>query len=189
MGTAPANPIPSEPRRFEIRLPRPLWIGLVAAVIAVASVALRIGLPIYRQRLAIQELNRAYAHMLTNERGPRWLRRWLGTKRMRCYDEIVQVMVSGQHADDALVSNFSSLKNLRWVVLNEGHVTDAGLMQLRGISTLETLEIESPWITDAGLQHLRGLSKLSRLRVRGTQITDEGVADLQRALPGLTIVK
>ena len=54
MATAPITP---EPRRFSIRLPRPLWIG-VAAMVVVGGVGLRIGLPIYWQQAAIREIKR-----------------------------------------------------------------------------------------------------------------------------------
>ena len=46
-------------------------------------------------------------------------------------------------------------------------------------------------VTDAGLKNLRGLKSLRRLVLRSVladkRVTSAGIADLQRALPGLTI--
>jgi hypothetical protein len=53
---AATDPMTSEPRRYSIEMPRPLWIGVATIVLIVASVGLRIGIPIYRQELAIQKL-------------------------------------------------------------------------------------------------------------------------------------
>lgn len=186
---AAIDPMTSEARRFSIRLPRPLWVGLVAVVMIVAYAGLRIGTPIYRQELAIQHLNQAGAYMLTNERGPAWLRRWIGRKRMRGYNEVVSVELSGDDADDHLIATFKSLKNLKWVSLKQSRVTDAGLAQVKGITTLETLEIESLLITDAGLLNLYGLPNLRILKVQGTQLTDAGISELKRSLPMLIVRK
>jgi hypothetical protein len=155
----------------------------------IASSGLRIVVPIYRQEMAIRELNAAGVYRLTNKRGPEWLRRWMGTKRMRGYDDVFSVELTGGGADDRLVANFSALKNLNRVTLKKALVTDAGLAQLTGIASLETLEIESPRITDAGLLHLKKLPNLHTLDVRGARVTDAGLAELERALPTLTIHK
>ena len=49
------DPTLPELRRFSIRLPRPLWIGLAAIVLVVVAVGLRVGVPIYRQQVALWE--------------------------------------------------------------------------------------------------------------------------------------
>ena len=46
------NSKPPVSSRFWMHLPRPLWIGVVAGVMAVAAVGLRVGIPVYRQHLA-----------------------------------------------------------------------------------------------------------------------------------------
>jgi hypothetical protein len=42
-------------------------------------------------------------------------------------------------------------------------------------------------VTDAGLKELAALKGLQKLDLRRTQVTDAGVAELQEALPTLTI--
>ena len=81
------------------------------------------------------------------------------------------------------------LTHLRWLSLTNTHVTDAGLEHLKGLRQLKRLELGSTGITDAGLEHLRVLSQLYELHLNGTQITDEGVAELQKALPNLTVYR
>ncbi len=51
------------------------------------------------------------------------------------------------------------------------------------------LRIGGPNVTDVGLVHLKGLRSLRSLDLSGTKVTDAGVADLQRALPNLEIIR
>jgi hypothetical protein len=44
-------------------------------------------------------------------------------------------------------------------------------------------------VTDAGLVHLKRLIRLQWLSLAGTVVNDAGVAELQKALPGLSIEK
>ena len=53
-----ADQITPDPRHFSIRLPRPLWIGMVAAVLVVAAIALRIGVLTTQEHAAIQDIGR-----------------------------------------------------------------------------------------------------------------------------------
>jgi hypothetical protein len=73
MATATDMPISVDPRRVSIPLPRPLWIGLVAVVLAVVATGLQFGLPIYRQQAAIREIERAGGRVHVVPRGPAWL--------------------------------------------------------------------------------------------------------------------
>ncbi len=47
-----------KPRRFSIRLPRPLWIGLAAAVLVVGALGLGFGVRIWRQYATVQAIER-----------------------------------------------------------------------------------------------------------------------------------
>src|SRR5262245_55735931 len=58
------------PMRFY--LPRPLWFALAMAVLVVAAVGLRFGVPAYRQREAIREIERL-GGLVGTEGVPRWL--------------------------------------------------------------------------------------------------------------------
>jgi len=46
--------MPSELGRFSIRLPRPLWIGLLAASLVVVAAGIQFVVPIWRQQAAIR---------------------------------------------------------------------------------------------------------------------------------------
>jgi hypothetical protein len=51
----------------------------------------------------------------------------------------------------------------------------------------ELLDLARTGITDAGLRQLREIRTLDQLYVEGTQVTDAEIAELQHALPKLTI--
>src|SRR5262245_2417071 len=89
---ATPNPLSIQPRRFSIRLPRPLWIGSVAGVLVVVAVGLPIGVPVYRQYVAIREIEEVGGRVETYARGPKWLRRQFGDCQwMKPFDEVVSV--------------------------------------------------------------------------------------------------
>jgi hypothetical protein len=44
-------------------------------------------------------------------------------------------------------------------------------------------------VTDEGMGHLRGLDNLKELNLAGTKVTDQGAAALQKARPGLQVVR
>src|SRR5262245_59311319 len=91
-GMSDTDPVSSEPRRFSMRLPRPLWIGIAAIVVVVVAVGLQIGTPVYLRYAAIQEIERAGGVVWTDPpRGPVWLWKWVGTDRMRPFDEVREV--------------------------------------------------------------------------------------------------
>ncbi len=77
MSSALDIPTPPEPRRFSIRLPRPLWIGVAIAVLIVLNLLLRVSLPIYRKHLAILEVERVGGFVTTEHTNQDWLRDWL----------------------------------------------------------------------------------------------------------------
>ena len=63
----------------------------------------------------------------------------------------------------------------------------AVLVHLSGLTKLHYLFLNNTKITDAGLRQLTGLTNLQRIDVtRCDNITDAGVAELQKALPGLS---
>src|SRR5262249_38725938 len=136
-----------------------------------------------------------------------------GYERTRVFDVITVVRLGGTDAGDNDIMFLSALGSVEHIVLYNTRVTDAALLRLRtatrlkrlylhgthvtdaGIESLkmmphlEVLDLSKTRITDAGLVQLRGIKTLDRLYVEGTHVTDAGVADLQRALPRLTIKK
>jgi hypothetical protein len=166
MSTTGPNPPPSERRRFAIRMPRPLWIGVAAAVVIVVALGLRVGLPIYREHVAVAEVERLGGWAFTEPWGPEWLASLL-------YD-------IDQDLGDRLVTVSS-------VCLDGRPATDKTLEQLSWLSGLENLRLNRTEVTDAGLARLHRLTNLKRIYLANCPVTDAGVAELQRALPGLTV--
>src|SRR5262245_54859996 len=100
---------PAEPGR----LPRPLWIALGALALLAAGVGLQFGLPVYRQQLALQELERAGGRFTAKKGGPKWLRKFLGDDRVRVLDRVTEVWCSGTAISDTGVSCLSGLKDVK----------------------------------------------------------------------------
>ncbi len=177
------------PRRFAIRLPRPLWSGVAAVVLIVLGIGLRIGLPFYRQHVAIQEIDRAGGTVGIKERGPEWLRARLGDERMELFYEVRSVFLGGSDATDATLAYVTSLPSLEELWLDNPHVTDAGMKHLQELTSLRKLSLTNTLMTDSGLPHLKRLRGLQYLSLKNTHVTDAGVAQLQRALPKVFIFK
>ncbi len=68
-------------------------------------------------------------------------------------------------------------------------LTDGGIAHLKGLTRLKTLVLSSSKMSDAGLESLKSLTSLETLNVEATNVTDDGVADLQKALPKVTVIR
>ncbi len=90
---------------------------------------------------------------------------------------------------DAGLVHLSKLTSLQYLFLSRTAVTDAGLAHLSRLKNLQELSLNGTAVTDAGLVHLHGLTRLNMLRLADTRVTDAGIAELQRALPYLSISK
>lgn len=84
-----------EPRRFALPLPRPLWIALATVVLIVVGLGLRFGLPIYRQQVAIREIERWGGSIDRKNGGPDWLRQLIGDERIEVFDRVDKVYLKG----------------------------------------------------------------------------------------------
>ena len=80
---------PTEHRRFTVQLPRPLWIGLTTVVLFGAAVGLRFGVPIYRQHVAIREIELLGGAVSTTPGGPEWQRELKVSDYIRDKSEIL----------------------------------------------------------------------------------------------------
>jgi Leucine-rich repeat (LRR) protein len=191
--------LPPESHRFSIRLPRPLWIGLAAAVTMVAAVSLRIGVPAYQQWSAINEIQPyAYVNELFDEThrvGPQWLRDFVGESRMTAFDEIeslhfnpginrdlrlnyVWMGPTAPVADDAVVVNIRKLPSLKRVDLQCTDVTDIAMADVGRLQRLEHLNLDGTDISDSGVSSLARLPRLKTLSLRGTRVTDACMASV-----------
>ena len=178
----------------------------------VVEVALQIGMPIYRQQVAIREIDRLGGIVHTTRGGPQWLRSLTGDDWMRPFDRAWRVIVIMPEDDaDAILSHaaklgqlevvrldftqvtdrglsqIKDLRELKILDLNYTKTTDAGLVNLKGMSDLAEVFLNGTQVTDAGLRELTGLIKLKRIWLKKTKVTDAGVAEMKRALPDLDI--
>ena len=165
-------------RRLSIPVPRPLWFGLAAIVIAAIAAVVQIGAPIYRQRAAFEALDDRGASIAHSENAFSKLLLRVHYTGAEFFDDVVDVDFS-MLADEEDLRFLSGLPRIQMLQLVGCPVGDAGLRHLKGLQTLRVLDLSDTHITDGGMAHLRGLN-LSVLDLNETQITDAGLAELGR---------
>src|SRR5438477_8418728 len=109
---APTDPVSSEPRRFAIKLPRPLWIAVATGVLVVLGMGLQLGLPVYRDHAAIREIERMGGTFQVHPRGPEWLRAWIGDYSIKLFDRLTTVYLVDSPATDTTLGWLRGLTNL-----------------------------------------------------------------------------
>ncbi len=134
-----------------------LTVGLV-----VLAVGLRIGAFIYRQHVAVREIERVGGSVSTDPRGPEWLR-------------------------DPRVDHRFPFDIPHWVSLGRSAATDATLIHVGRLTELKMLQLDGTPMSDAGLMHLKGLTGLRKIWLQNTRVTDAGAAALKSTLPRLEI--
>jgi hypothetical protein len=186
---ATADPATDKPPRRRRRIPLSLriFVGMLA-LFGVGSL-LSIGIPAYRQQVALHEIMRLAPGVETRPAGPRWLKYMIGAEWLEPLDDVIEVNLSYSEATDATLGHLGSLTGLETLLLTNTRVSDAGLSHLRGLTGLKVLYLPNTKVTDNGLEHLAGLTNLKMLSVEKTRVTDAGVARLKSALPGVQIVK
>jgi len=164
MTTAGCSPTPATFRHFSIRPPRPLWIGMAAAALAVGYVAVRVGVPIYKQHSAIQHIRRLGGEVRVHTNDPQWL-----------FDRL----------PDALSEGFG-----RVVVVDLGipTVTDSDLRQLQSLPDVVSLSICKSRVTDTGLKSFATLTRLESVWAARTNITSEAIERLQVTAPHIRVL-
>ncbi|MFN0054512.1 MAG: hypothetical protein ACKV0T_20235 [Planctomycetales bacterium] len=106
-------------------------------------------------------------------------------------ERLESVHLSNSPIGDEALQVLSTLPNLRRMSMQQNHFSDAGLKYLANMSQLRSLWIGLGHgrITDEGIRSLEGLEDLQELDLQKTQVTPEGVAELQKALPKLQIIR
>jgi hypothetical protein len=192
-------------------LPRPLWIGIAGVVLILIASGFHVGRPIYRQRVALQEIGCRGGTVQTLPSGPTWLRTWMGDERMEIFErvqvvdfrdtkisddeleyvlqvidrEIVALDLAETQITDIGLKSVGRMTGLKYLFLDGTHVTDAGLAHLKGLTGVRKLGLERTRVTDAGLENLTAFTQLERLGLSNTEVTDAGLAHLK----GLTHLK
>lgn len=172
-----AGPITPEPRRFSLRLPRPLWIGVATVVIVILAVGTWFGIPVYHQQVAIREIEVSGSWVEVTRGGPDFLRRWIGDEWMKVFDIPKTVVIRGRGV--AAAEQVKVLKSVTALSFWSTQISDERLSCLESLSRLELLDLRDTAITGAGLVHLRKLQSLRRLDLSGTRVTDDGMQNLR----------
>lgn len=212
--TAIANPTFDKPPRLRRRLPVSVRVFAAVMVLFGGISAIGVGIPAYRQYVAIAEIERLGGRVSLVERVPHWLKRWTRDESTRLFGQVRCVAFENRPAADARLArldafpeleildlrgkavvtdgdlrHISRLRHLKRLILANAKISDAGLTDLEGLDQLEQLYLSGSHVhvTDAGLKHLEGLTTLKRLSLVQTDVTENGIAELKRALPGLNI--
>jgi hypothetical protein len=173
------DPRTDKPPRCRQLIPISLRLFLaMLALLGIASV-LWVGVPAYRQYVAVREIERLGGHVRRVPTGPTWIREWVGDENMRFFHEAVHVELGRTSATDATLSHVGRLTGLKSLWLAETKISDAGLVHLKGLSNLRVLDLSETQVTDTGLSHLEGLTNLGMLALYRTQVTDAGLAHLK----------
>jgi Leucine-rich repeat (LRR) protein len=177
-------PITSGPGRPPYRLANLLWFGRVMAALIIVAVALRFAMPIYRQQLAVREIERLGGWFNSHAHYPDDDTRMtvVGLEQLDRLISLQGLWLSNAHVTDAGLAHLERLTTLQALSLNRTPVTDAGLANLKGLANLHELDLENTHVTDAGLALLEGLTSLYELSLNDTQVTDAGL----RHLKGMT---
>jgi hypothetical protein len=176
---ASPGPITPEPRRFSIRLPRPLWIGLVTVVLVVVAVGLPICTPIYRQQVAIREIEQLGGRVERRAPGPEWLRRTFGNTWTTWFGDVVAVDYTASAVTDADLTNLQKLPNLELLTLADTKLTDRGLDHVQRLTSLRALVLTSTSVSDAGIARIENMPQLEGLGLIDTAVTDAGLERLK----------
>jgi hypothetical protein len=106
------DPTTLAPRRFSLRLPRLLWIGLLTAALVVVAVGLGIGMPVYRQHVAWVELERLGAGIGHQQSVTSNFLRRVGYSYAEEFNDIVEVDFSHAEPDDDALRVVTGLSHL-----------------------------------------------------------------------------
>jgi hypothetical protein len=112
-----------------------------------------------------------------------------GMKELGAFRGLQHLDVSETTVTDAGVRALAAQPGWVTLDLRGTHVTDAAMATLKEFHSLRYLSLSGGDLTDRGLEPLKGLKSLRSLKLASTTTTDAGIADLQRAIPGLQVVR
>ena len=102
---------------------------------------------------------------------------------------VTRLNLRGTKISSAALVHLKGMTSLELLHLERTAIDDDGTENLAGLANLEYLNLYGTQVTDKTLDRLTGLKKLKRLYVWKTDVTDAGVAQLEKNLPGLRIVR
>ena len=125
----------------------------------------------------------------------------------------IEFHLSGRNLRDTQLASIKQLAGVTALNLKRTKITDAGLEHLQDLTSLEILHLEQTAVSDKGIVHLSKLKNLRYLNLYGTSVTDsalpqlqhlkrlerlyvwktkitaEGTAALEKAIPGLRVIR
>lgn len=181
-----ADPRTDKPPCGRRWIPLSLRMFVVMLVLTSVGGGLWVGLPAYRQHVAIQEFERrgaAIGNFMPDRpvTGPIWLRRIIGDERMVAFDEIDDVYF---HADSATVDRriakiHAEIISMSTVSRDPPSIDDSTLSYITGIPSVKNLSLRLCNVGDTGMEHVACLRKLEHLDLFCTDVADAGLARLK----------
>ena len=176
------------------------WAWCVGGGLAVCSllVMLRVGVPLYRRKCAINAVMRVGGIVVKGEsRTPRWVRAWVFNGAESPLDRFKWINTALGRNDNALLSRsetrniltrIADLDEVSSVCLARSEIDDEDLSLLGALTNLDNLNLSATTVTNAGLTHVARLSNLTLLDLSASQVDDEGLAHLAK-LTKLEVLK
>lgn len=112
-----------------------------------------------------------------------------GMKELGAFRGLKHLDVSETGVTDAGIRELGAQRGWLSLDLHGTHATDATPATLKEFKSLRYLSLSGCHLTDLGLEPLKELKSLRSLKLASTATTDAGIADLQRAIPGLQVVR
>jgi hypothetical protein len=194
----------------------PLSLRMFVAILVLVAVgsALWIGVPAYRQSVAVKEIRRI-GGIVSFESPPLisdLLKRFKFDAQADALDDVSSVWFmptlstfgrrftydnfSGPPAwidrdvevDDSSLACLRGIPNLKDLRLAWTNIGDAGMLHVSILRNLEMLDIEGTDVTDASVNTLKRFSSLTVLNARNTPLTEGAIAELKRALPACRVM-
>src|SRR5579872_295544 len=163
-------------------IPISLRAFMALTVILGVGSMLWVGVPAYRQHMAVREIERVGGWVGTLPRGPKMLRAWVGSEWMKSLDAVDVVYLGNSRVTDSTLLYVAWFERLRVLELSDTQVGDAGVAHLVGLVNLERLDLSHTRLTDAGLLHVKRMAGLKDLAVAHTHVTDAGLVHLKELL-------
>ncbi|MBI3859561.1 MAG: hypothetical protein HY296_04900 [Thaumarchaeota archaeon] len=178
------DPTTGKPPRRRRWIPLSLRIFLaLLGLLAVASFVW-IGVPAYRQGVAIREIERLGGTVVRSDVGRAWLRDWLGNERMKMFDEVTFVgFTDGRQATDEALRHLPAFAHLRQLDIADSDnapITEHGIAQAGDLKNLEILYLRDTQLNDAGLAALPEMPRLRKIYLAKSPVSDAGIAHLAR---------